>query len=141
MTTLAPSAAPVSEALSGNESPDVRGASRPSRWRIPISDLRNALVQPPHGYAGPMDVVLDLRLADDTLLDRKPLRLEWAAGAPPQVNAVTQSPTDLKLAFEQFVENYTASTGQRTFSGREREILFKKFQQFLESQMSTRSAH
>ena len=110
-------------------------------WRIPISDLRNALVQPPHGYAGPMDVVLDLRLADDTLLDRKPLRLEWAAGAPPQVNAVTQSPTDLKLAFEQFVENYTASTGQRTFSGREREILFKEFQQFLESQMSTRSAH
>ncbi len=57
MTTLAPSAAPVSEALSGNESPDVRGASRPSRWRIPISDLRDALVRPPRGYVGAMDVV------------------------------------------------------------------------------------
>jgi hypothetical protein len=109
-------------------------------WRIPVSNLRNALVQPPRDYAGPMEIVLELRLADDTPVDRKPLRLEWAAAAPPRVNAVTQSPTDLKLAFEQFVENYTASTGQRTFSAREREILFTKFQQFLESQMSTRSA-
>ncbi len=111
-----------------------------NKWRIPVSDLRNALVQPPRGYAGRMDVVLELRLADDMPVDRKSLRLEWAAAAPPQVNAVTQSPTDLKLAFAQFVENYTASTGQRTFSAREREILFKKFQQFLESQMSKRSA-
>jgi hypothetical protein len=33
-----------------------------------------------------------------------------------QVNPIAQSPTDLRLAFDQFVENYTASTGQRTFS-------------------------
>ena len=86
-----------------------------------------------------MDVVLELRQPDDKLLDRKPLRLEWVAVAPPQVNAA-QSPIDLKQAFEQFVENYTAATGKRTFSAREREILFKKFQQFVDSQMSTRSA-
>ncbi len=109
------------------------------RWRIPISDLRDALVRPPRGYVGAMDVVLELRQPDDKLLDRKPLRLEWVAVAPPQVNAA-QSPIDLKQAFEQFVENYTASTGKRTFSAREREILFKKFQQFVDSQMSTRSA-
>jgi hypothetical protein len=101
-------------------------------WRIPVSDLSQALVQPPIGYAGSMDVMLELRLADDTLLDRKPLRLEWAAVAPPQINAVTPPPPDLKQMFEQFVENYAASTGQRTFSAREREILFAKFQQFLD---------
>jgi hypothetical protein len=33
---------------------------------------------------GPMDVVLELRLADNTLLDRKPLRLEWVAAVPKQ---------------------------------------------------------
>jgi hypothetical protein len=113
---------------------------RANTWRIPVSDLRSALVQPPQGYTGSMDVVLELRFADDTLLDRKPLRLEWTAAMPPQSNAVTQSPADLKQTFEQFVENYTASTGQKTFSAREREILFKKFQQFLDSQISARSA-
>jgi hypothetical protein len=31
-----------------------------------------------------MDVVLELRLADDTVVDRKSLRLQWAAAAPEQ---------------------------------------------------------
>jgi TRAP-type uncharacterized transport system substrate-binding protein len=57
-----------------------------------------------------------------------------------QVNPIGQSPADLKLAFEQFVEKYTASTGQKTFSAGEHEMLFTKFKQFLESQRSTRSA-
>jgi uncharacterized protein len=49
------------------------------------------------------------------------------------------SPGDLKLAFDQFVENYAISTGQRTFSADEREVLFTKFKQFIQSQTSTRS--
>jgi len=53
-------------------------------WRLAAVDLRNALVRPPKGFAGPMDVVLELRLADDTVVDRKSLRLEWAAAAPEQ---------------------------------------------------------
>jgi hypothetical protein len=106
-------------------------------WQVPASALRNALVQPPEGYVGAMDVTLELRLGDDTPVDRKPLHLEWIAAAPPQINVVTQSPTDLKQTFDQFVENYTASTGQTTFSARDREILFTKFQQFLDSQVST----
>jgi hypothetical protein len=31
-----------------------------------------------------MDVVLELRLVDDTVSDRRPLRLEWAPGTPKQ---------------------------------------------------------
>jgi hypothetical protein len=107
-------------------------------WRIPISDLRNTLVQPPPDYAGAMNIVLELRLADDTPVDRKPLRLEWAAAASPKV---TQFPTDLKPTFDQLVRSYTtASTDKSTLSAREREILFKKFQQFLDSEKRTRSA-
>jgi hypothetical protein len=82
----------------------------------------------------------ELRLADGTPVDRKTHRLEWAAVEPLQVNAATQSPADLKSVFEQFVGNYTASTGKRIFSAREREVLFKKFQQFLDSEKSTRLA-
>jgi uncharacterized protein len=38
---------------------------------------------------------------------------------------------NLKLAFEQFIENYVATTGQKALSAREREALFIKFEQFL----------
>jgi uncharacterized protein len=42
----------------------------------------------------------------------------------------------LKPAFDQFVQNYTTSSGQKGISDRDRELLFVKFQQFLQSQMS-----
>ncbi len=105
-------------------------------WRIPVSDLNNALVHPPKGYAGSMDLVIELRLTDDTLADRKSLRFEWTGVIPSQINPVPQPPADLKQMFDQFVENYTTSTGKETFSAREREILFAKFQQYLNSQIS-----
>jgi len=38
---------------------------------------------------------------------------------------------NLKLAFEQFIENYVATTGQKALSASEREALFIKFEQFL----------
>jgi TRAP transporter TAXI family solute receptor len=41
---------------------------------------------------------------------------------------------NLKLAFEQFIENYVATTGQKALSAREREALFIKFEQFLKQQ-------
>jgi hypothetical protein len=140
LTGAAEGASVIVEGLAEGSMVTAGQSSGANTWRIPISDLHNALVQPPRDYAGPMDIVLELRLADDTPIDRKPLRLEWAAVKPPQVNAATQSPADLKPVFEQFVENYTASTGKRTFSAREREVLFKKFQQFLDSKKSTRLA-
>ena len=140
LTGAAEGASVVVEGLTEGSMVTAGQSSGANTWRIPVSDLHNALVQPPRDYAGPMDIVLELRLADDTPVDRKPLRLEWIAAARPQVNAATQSPTDLKRAFEQFVENYTASTGKRTFSAREREVLFKKFQQFLDAKKSTQSA-
>lgn len=62
-------------------------ASGPNTWRIPVSDLRNAQVRPPHGYAGRMDLVVELRVAGGASVDRKLLRLEWAAAAPPAQTA------------------------------------------------------
>ncbi len=140
LTGAAEGASVVIEGLAEGTMVTAGQLSGTNTWRISVSDLHSALVQPPRDYAGPMDIVLELRLADDVPVDRKPLRLEWAAVEPPQVNAATQSPADLKPVFEQFVENYIATTGRRTFSTREREVLFKKFQQFLDSKKSTRLA-
>jgi TRAP-type uncharacterized transport system substrate-binding protein len=40
----------------------------------------------------------------------------------------------LRPAFDQFVQNYTTSSGQKGISDRDRELLFIKFQQFLQQQ-------
>src|SRR5262249_13676889 len=42
-----------------------------NRWQLAAADLEKALVRPPEAFVGPMDIVLELRLADNTLLDRK----------------------------------------------------------------------
>ncbi len=62
-------------------------------WQIPVSDLRNAAVRPPRGFAGPMDVGVELRLADDRAVDRKLLRLEWSA-PPVQAKGFRTRPLD-----------------------------------------------
>ncbi len=74
----------VVDGLAAGSTLTVGGPLGTNGWRLAAVDLRNALVRPPKGFAGPMDVVLELRLADDTVVDRKSLRLEWAAAAPEQ---------------------------------------------------------
>jgi hypothetical protein len=54
-------------------------------WRLTASDLNNAMIQPPRNFAGAMDLTLELRMADDTVSDRRSLRFEWAAPAAAQV--------------------------------------------------------
>jgi hypothetical protein len=54
-------------------------------WRMAAADLHNALVRPPKGFVGQMDVVVELRLADATLLDYKSRRLLWTASGPKQL--------------------------------------------------------
>ncbi|HVY57064.1 MAG TPA: hypothetical protein VHA77_04365 [Xanthobacteraceae bacterium] len=51
-------------------------------WRIAAKDLADAVVLPPKGYVGAMDIGVDLRLADDTIADSRVLRLEWMGAAP-----------------------------------------------------------
>jgi uncharacterized protein len=42
-----------------------------------------------------------------------------------------QSSPELKLAFEKFMQNYFASTGRKTLSTKEREVLFTRFEKIL----------
>jgi len=116
LTTEAEGASVVIEGLANGSTVTAGQSLGANTWQVPVSALGDALVQPPEGYVGVMDVTLELRLGDNAPVDRKPLHLEWVAATPPQINVVTQSPTDLKQTFDQFVENYTASTGQMTFS-------------------------
>ena len=47
------------------------------RWRILATDVSGAIIQPPPGFGEAIDLAVELRLADDTLVDRRSLRLRW----------------------------------------------------------------
>src|SRR3984893_17615989 len=71
---------------------------------------------------------------------------EWLAAhrsvAIPQNQGDTpgRTPAELRTAFERFIENYAAtSSGQKTLSAGEREALFTRFMQILDSQVRAQS--
>jgi hypothetical protein len=47
------------------------------RWRIQATDVGNAMFEPPPGFGETIDLAVELRLGDDTLVDRRSLRLRW----------------------------------------------------------------
>ncbi len=72
----------VIDGLARGSTLNVGRASGAGGWRLSAADLDNASVQPPPGFVGPMDLVLELRLADDIIADRKGLHLEWIGTLP-----------------------------------------------------------
>jgi uncharacterized protein len=71
---------------------------------------------------------------------------EWLAAHRNQVvsanpdSTLDQSSPELKLAFEKFMQKYAASSGQKTLSIRERELLFAKFMKFLAASKAEQAA-
>jgi TPR repeat protein len=47
-----------------------------NRWRLSVEELAGAAITPPRGFVGTMALTLEL-LADNTVVDRKGLQLEW----------------------------------------------------------------
>lgn len=47
-------------------------------WRLPATDLADAVIWPPQDFVGAVDLAVELRRANDTLVDRRTLRREWA---------------------------------------------------------------
>jgi hypothetical protein len=55
------------------------GREMAGTWRLSIDDLPGAAVIPPRGFIGTMDLIVELRLADNGVADRKGVRVEWLA--------------------------------------------------------------
>jgi hypothetical protein len=67
-------------------------AGRPQgagRWRILATDVDNAMIYLPPGFTGAIDLAVELRLFDDTVVDRGSLHLEWLRTAPVESMAAT----------------------------------------------------
>ena len=64
-------------------------------WRVDTARLQDARVRPPRGFTGQMDLALELRLADDSIADRRSMRIEWLGGnkMTALVPANTRDPT------------------------------------------------
>jgi hypothetical protein len=43
-------------------------------WRVPAAKLSGAMILPPRGFAGAIELAVELRLADDTLVERRSVR-------------------------------------------------------------------
>jgi len=79
LSTASSGALVVIDGLQAGSTLNVGRSAGSSGWRLMASDLPNALVRPPQGFVGGMDLTMALRLADDSVADRKMVRLEWAA--------------------------------------------------------------
>jgi hypothetical protein len=54
-------------------------------WRLSAAQANDVVIQPPPDFVGTMDLAIELRLADDIVVDRKSLRFEWADAAVREV--------------------------------------------------------
>jgi len=48
-------------------------------WRVPASEFADAWIGPPKDFSGAVDLTVELHLPDQSISDRRRLRLEWAA--------------------------------------------------------------
>jgi hypothetical protein len=66
-------------------------AGQPSganQWYVPAAELAGAVVRPPRGFAGAVDLSVELRLARGRVAERRSVRLEWARAPAPPTQAV-----------------------------------------------------
>jgi hypothetical protein len=51
-------------------------------WQLLARELVDAAIHPAQGFVGGADITVELRRADQTIIDRQELHLEWAGSAP-----------------------------------------------------------
>lgn len=62
-------------------------------WIVPANELGETYLRPPSGFSGRMEYSVALRRADNSVIDRQSMRLEWTAPEtpPPSTPPSTQS--------------------------------------------------
>lgn len=84
------------------------------RWRILAADVSYAMIHPPAGFGDTIDLAVELRFADDALVDRKSLRLRWLrmrTVVPDQIESVGGIPVS-RVAAKQAMPTPVAATDQ-----------------------------
>jgi hypothetical protein len=63
---------------------------KPGLWRIEAAQLGSVTIHPPPGFTGKMKLALELRRADGTIVDRQPVRLDWAGASTDQASGIVR---------------------------------------------------
>jgi TPR repeat protein len=50
----------------------------PNTWRLSVEELTSAAITPPLGFVGTMDLSVELHLANNIVVDRKALQIQWS---------------------------------------------------------------
>ena len=77
--------------------------------------------------------------AADWLAEQRVAAAAAAALRARSTQALPEGGAELKLAFDQFVDQYAASRGLKTISASDQEMLLFKFRQYLQSQLASRA--
>jgi hypothetical protein len=64
-------------------------------WRIRAADAVNATIHPPAGFTGTVDLTVDLRLSDDSIVDSGSVRREWLQKTSTPTDKTTRLKTNL----------------------------------------------
>jgi hypothetical protein len=78
--------------ISGLPSGVTLSSGRPLRgggWRMLASDARHALIYLPPRFSGVIDLAIELRLFDDSVVDRGSVHLAWAQAEPKESSGTT----------------------------------------------------
>ena len=98
-------------------------------WVLSPSQIDGAVITPPSGFAGAMDLLFELRLGDGRVVDRKRVRLQWSA---PRPIASAEVPRDLPQAVVAPALTPTSPgppdppSGARTLSAAELAVLLRR---------------
>ncbi|MBV8766107.1 MAG: hypothetical protein JOZ66_14445 [Hyphomicrobiales bacterium] len=74
----------VIQGLAAGSTLTVGRSSEVGSWQLTAGELHDALLRPPQGFAGAMELGLELHLPDGSVADRKVLHLEWTASVGPK---------------------------------------------------------
>ena len=75
-------------------------------WRIPAADAVNATIHPPAGFTGTVDLTVELRRSDDTIIDFGSVHREWLRRPTATPNAPVSGVTVSDIT----VNNVTATS-------------------------------
>jgi hypothetical protein len=95
----------VIDGLTSGSALEAGTPAAPNSWRLADADLKGAVIRPPRGFLGVMNLTLELRLADDTVVDRQTLQLEWEGeNAPAPTASAEPSRRDLDASEMTFLK-------------------------------------
>jgi hypothetical protein len=100
-------------------------------WRVEAAQLGSVTVHPPPGFTGKMKLALELRRADGTIVDRQPVRLDWAGASTDQASGSLRSSTPTMMAPAKAAINLVERTPVAPLNPHEISVLVNRGDEYL----------